>query len=410
MTALIAAMNKRLVALASDSALTISSNGTHKVINSANKLMPLSKFNPVGIMFCGNATYMEVPWEVLVKEYRHQRRDKSFTTLNEYKDDFVNFLISNNHFCSDSWQLSTIKKEAIRLNNIFITKYSNLPPNVAKIGYENELNSILKDSSPKDSIMTKLTADVLTTDDPNFFSDIFATPLLKDDVRLQNIFKDAFVHFLKRQNSKLGCTSSTIVIAGYGENEIYPHLRSFEIWFGFKDIVRIKPYINQDITDVNDASLSTYAQTDVINSFIYGIHPKMSQHLIDCMTPLLSKILENVASSFADESVKKKIKEFDTNPSKQLFSALMERAQRDKFSNPMINSITYLDREDLANLVESLVSLTGLNRRFTGMEEGVGGPTDVAIITKGDGFIWMKRKHYFTPELNRNFFTNYFNH
>ena len=36
--------------------------------------------------------------------------------------------------------------------------------------------------------------------------------------------------------------------------------------------------------------------------------------------------------------------------------------------------------------------------------ETVGGPIDVAlIISKGDGLIWIKRKHYFSPELNPQF-------
>jgi hypothetical protein len=26
---------------------------------------------------------------------------------------------------------------------------------------------------------------------------------------------------------------------------------------------------------------------------------------------------------------------------------------------------------------------------------------------KGDGFVWIKRKHYFPPELNHQFFANY---
>ena len=34
----------------------------------------------------------------------------------------------------------------------------------------------------------------------------------------------------------------------------------------------------------------------------------------------------------------------------------------------------------------------------------VGGEIDVAIISKGDGFIWKKRKHYFKSELNPHFF------
>jgi hypothetical protein len=40
--------------------------------------------------------------------------------------------------------------------------------------------------------------------------------------------------------------------------------------------------------------------------------------------------------------------------------------------------------------------------------ETVGGPIDVAVISKGDGFIWIKRKHYFKPELNPHFFKNNF--
>ncbi len=35
--------------------------------------------------------------------------------------------------------------------------------------------------------------------------------------------------------------------------------------------------------------------------------------------------------------------------------------------------------------------------------ESVGGPIDVAVISKADGFIWIKRKHYFDPALNPRF-------
>ena len=41
-------------------------------------------------------------------------------------------------------------------------------------------------------------------------------------------------------------------------------------------------------------------------------------------------------------------------------------------------------------------------------EETVGGPVDVAVISKGDGFIWIKRKHYFKSEYNQSFMMNYF--
>ena len=38
----------------------------------------------------------------------------------------------------------------------------------------------------------------------------------------------------------------------------------------------------------------------------------------------------------------------------------------------------------------------------------VGGPIDVSIISKGDGFIWLKRKHYFERKYNPQYFYSHF--
>ncbi|SRR6266566_4990547 len=37
------------------------------------------------------------------------------------------------------------------------------------------------------------------------------------------------------------------------------------------------------------------------------------------------------------------------------------------------------------------------------------GPTvDVAVISKGDGFVWIKRKHYFSKDFNPHFLATYY--
>ena len=59
-------------------------------------------------------------------------------------------------------------------------------------------------------------------------------------------------------------------------------------------------------------------------------------------------------------------------------------------------------------MAESLVNLTSFKRKVTMESETVGGPIDVAVISKGDGFIWIKRKQYFKAEFNQQFFANYF--
>ncbi len=67
-----------------------------------------------------------------------------------------------------------------------------------------------------------------------------------------------------------------------------------------------------------------------------------------------------------------------------------------------------LPKDELAAMAESLVNLTSFKRRISMDEETVGGPIDVAVISKGDGFIWIKRKHYFDPKLNPGFLANYY--
>ena len=69
-----------------------------------------------------------------------------------------------------------------------------------------------------------------------------------------------------------------------------------------------------------------------------------------------------------------------------------------------METVALLNKEDLADMAESLVRMTCLKRHVTTDDETVGGPVDVAVITKGDGFIWIKRKHYFDASLNHHYF------
>lgn len=59
-----------------------------------------------------------------------------------------------------------------------------------------------------------------------------------------------------------------------------------------------------------------------------------------------------------------------------------------------------MPKPEMANMAEALVNLTSIKRRVSKGMETVGGPIDVAVISRTEGFVWVKRKHYFPPELN----------
>jgi hypothetical protein len=67
------------------------------------------------------------------------------------------------------------------------------------------------------------------------------------------------------------------------------------------------------------------------------------------------------------------------------------------------DAILNLPKDELAHVAAALVNINLLKKRMSRSLETVGGPIDVAVISKGDGFIWIDRKHYFEASKNPQF-------
>jgi hypothetical protein len=60
--------------------------------------------------------------------------------------------------------------------------------------------------------------------------------------------------------------------------------------------------------------------------------------------------------------------------------------------------------QDAIDLARFLVETTkGFVRFATSRSKTVGGPIEVAAITKHEGFKWVQRKHFFPSEFNKPF-------
>lgn len=98
MTAEAAVMNRLGVALAADSAVTISLGaGEQKIYTSSDKLFHISECAPVGLLVYGNAHFLEIPWETITKEFRSNLTGMTFDHINEYADKFFIFLAEHKH-------------------------------------------------------------------------------------------------------------------------------------------------------------------------------------------------------------------------------------------------------------------------------------------------------------------------
>ncbi|MEO6872455.1 MAG: hypothetical protein ABI233_09590 [Chthoniobacterales bacterium] len=90
------------------------------------------------------------------------------------------------------------------------------------------------------------------------------------------------------------------------------------------------------------------------------------------------------------------------------FNIQLDNYSRHRHISPVVNAVGALPKDELAAMAESLVNLTSFKRRVSTDAETVGGEIDVAVISKCDGFVWIKRKHYFEASKNPQFAANYY--
>jgi hypothetical protein len=66
--------------------------------------------------------------------------------------------------------------------------------------------------------------------------------------------------------------------------------------------------------------------------------------------------------------------------------------EQEKYREPLMDAVAALPRQDLAMMAEAFVSLMEFRLKMTAdRRETVAGAIDVAVISKGEGFVWVKR-------------------
>ena len=415
MTAIVGFMNKRGIAMAADSAVTL--GNTHKVMNSGNKIFTLSKYAPIGVATYGNESFMETPWELAIKMYRKQLGRKKYGALNEYIESFIKYLHDQDFFMTEEHKKIELRNKAIWFYNASVQnsrKRDGYTPSAEVDSLVQELQECKQKNERGIPIpeMVGYSYDNFKT----YFNDIFQANLksfphlLSEDSKelfLQSFYQYLLVHVKHGHDTGL-------VFFGYGEKEIYPSMVNIEVIDGFDGRLRYMRLENNSDTIIeteNKACVIPFAQIDVAQTIIRGINPSFLDILGNSMVTILNQyrdiILKQIPNNSQNKGMIDFINSLNHNAFASMFVQMATNEFRSNYTDVLIATLANLSKEDMANLAESLVELTSLVRRMSPSEETVGGPVDVAVVSKGDGFIWMKRKHYFDPKLNTNFFNTY---
>src|SRR6266436_5779651 len=369
MTAEVAILNRVAVALAADSAVTVQGRGGQKVYNTVNKLFGLSKYHPVGVMIFGSADLIGMPWEVIIKTFRKRLATRSHARLEEYADELQKYLTGNPALFPPEAQGAAIR-------SFFLAFFSQLATQA-----RNRARNKKEPPEKALGVATRL-----------FPIKLAEFPFLEgySEEQLESVV--ASYEPLLRETWEL-------VLADIPISDDIPRI-------GTRDVYRV--------TATETGCVYPFAQRDLVTTFMEGIDPNFDSFiqnavrdlLMDKYPALISQALGGVPG-FDTVALREKLAEVGAGVLEG-FANATTRFRHEKHISPITNAVGFLPKDDLAALAESLVNLTSLKKRVTLDTETVGGPIDVVVISKGDGLVWMKRKHYFRPELNPHFFTNYF--
>lgn len=418
MSAGICIMNKNAVALAADSAVTV---GQHLAIhNSANKLFALSKVAPVGAIIYSSAEVMGIPVGILIQQYKKDLGQKTFDSLEEYVHDFISYMLRNKQLFHFS------ENESRYIKSVYVDLLNGLDGDYSKL-IANKTNEVKRELTPEELTVLQRNAIDGTTyfiDNLPLIPDFDVTEYitLKYGKEIKDYISDVFPWIMDEVLDQLTLKVCTvfnkdffrngyvgIAFAGYGNHDIFPKMYHLHLSGIISNRVRYIVRGQAMITEDSTAFISPFAQTDVMQTFLFGINDGFINALADEIPKQIHSIFQDINDDNFANGKKQEIFDKLAKATPNIINQIIERA-RQQYLWPITQSVATLPIEELALLAESMINITSLRRKVA-IDSNigtVGGPVDVAMITKSDGFIWMKRKHYFEQSYNPQYFYSHY--
>lgn len=405
MTAEIAIFNRHAIALAADSAVTI---GKERVWKNGNKLFTLGPSNDIAIMIYGAGEFVGFPWEVVVKAFRSSVADTKYDTVEYCAKAFLEF-ISGNQFQPD--KLNRMISLGVLLKPIEAVKKA-IPKSARSREFRRVIDKICEDE------IQKMEESPVIDGSPSFkefrkmyeeeiksFSKEITGYVITKSV-LECISSLAWEFFRRQQMTDY---ETGVVIAGYGRSEYFPSIMEFTI--DGKHGAFLRHWVSRIINANGDEAPKTYivpfGQIDMFQLFMEGVAPEYlifaRKLLLNVLNDKSDLLIKNYVHDPDEVIVERARQAKDNEISVKKFMEESAEYRRNTVVQPILDVVRALPKEEMADMAQALVELTSLRRKVDSSLETVGGPVDIAVISKGDGLIWIKRKHYFDIAKNQDF-------
>ncbi len=412
MTSEVCMMNRLAVVLAADSATTVSrwvdGKREERYFKGANKIFQLSNRHPVGMMIFDSASILSVPWETIIKSFRQEIGIKSFNTVEDYASELFSYLNNNQRYFPEQKQIEQLARAAQGVSYGIIisaikdvddadrsaaidSAFSEKDRALAEIGLPNGLN--------EDNVEQAL------GDTRASVSDVMADFLQHIEVpvpaNIDGWSDTAIREVIKNPDRYLSTTG--LVFAGFGDHEFFPSM----VEYCHCGIVSGRHIYKRQAAETIDhdkpAWISGFAQTSMTDTFSLGLSADVYESLMVAVNDTIRSFAEDIAAQSGGQMAAiDDVEALLQSAKDKIRDAVLDKARKEH-SLPLRSVLSSLPVDEMAELAETLITLQSLKEKVTKPSETVGGPVDVAIVTKHEGLVWIKRKHFFNSDINSRY-------
>ena len=405
--------------------MTLSVRGAQKIYTGTDKIFELSEKDPIGLMIFNNLEFMGVPLDVAIKHFRSSDHCAPFKELRDCATAFFTYL-------TDQWKpsddlqrrharqiLTPVYRRVRQRFNQQVNQLVSAPRRVQATDIHKALTGAVQHGI--DEYEPLAPAECFAGTSENDLVPFYKTVL--DDLTNQSFTGAPLDAQQKLLFARLGVLAlhrdrfsemlSGLVFAGFGHSETFPSLVSFHIDGIIGGKLKKKPVDDEKTgQDTIAAKIIPFAQRDIVDRFLVGIDPDFESEVLRYVKSARDQVQTNIFDGLP--RLTRRTKQILDNLSKSLGVAVTEfetvwlKRAKEKYQQQTEDMVLFMAKQELAQLAEALVNITSLKRKFSAEEETVAGPIDVAVISRSDGFVWVKRKHYFPADLNPRFFVRKF--
>jgi hypothetical protein len=391
--------------------MTLRLGNNAKIINSVDKLFQLGEGLPVGVMIYSSPSILSVPWETVISEYRSRATNKRQDTLEDYATDFFRFVQRNRVLFPAQSQEAHILQNATlfceHLKSLMqVSVFESFAHGNNSRSKNPDIPALLKEALIEMDNIAKQSSAVGKT--PRDFKKKLKDRYSKKIEEIQKATLDGIPLNAKIRRkitslylelllgSGFGGPATGIVFAGFGEKDTYPALLEYRAQGVVQN--RLIHGLEQRAEVGKQASsfVIPFAQQGEVATFMDGISPDLKSEIAKILPGLCEHVavhaLKSPSGRAASKARQKRAREFASRCSDAALQSLENKIANTSSSSVMV-MVDSLPKTELAYTAEALVNLTKFKRKISNQLETVGGPVDVAVITKGNGFEWIKNKH-----------------